>query len=270
MKRSLLWGIVLWLAFGAGTAWAGGPWTGFYLGGNLGYTWGRVDNSLGIIDGATCHFGCPGGNDAAIAAEAGSPSLNPGGITGGIQFGYNWQPSNWVFGLETDFGAFSLNQSMNTSAGLPANTAALDCNFGDPCVGNFSTSVKADWLFTLRPRVGYDWQGTLVYVTGGLAVSKISVAQSYSDNNPSAAPLAAVSYSNSQTKAGWVVGGGLEHSLGDLWSLKAEYLYVHFDGISAGGRLTDSLGGYADFSDSVRFSSNIVRVGVNCRFDNAP
>lgn len=268
MTRSLWWSLVLWLAFGGGPAWAGGPWTGFYVGGNLGYAWGRAGNSLGILDGATCHFSCPGGSDAAIAAGAGSASLNPGGVTGGIQFGFNWQPSHWVFGLESDFGALGLNQSVNTSTGLPANTTALDCNFGDPCVGNFSTSVKADWLFTLRPRVGYDWQGTLVYATGGLAVSKISVSQSYSDNNPSTAPLAMVNYSSSQTKAGWVVGGGLEHSFGNQWSLKAEYLYVRFEDISAGGRLTDSLGGYADFSDSVRLSTSIARIGFNYRFGN--
>ena len=249
---------------------AGDVWSGFYLGGNVGYVWGSAENTLAITDGANCHFNCSGGSDAALAAAAGSPSSNPSGFTGGIQLGYNWQAYSWVYGLETDFGAFSQKRTSDTSTGLPTNTAALDCNFGDPCVGNFSTSVKADWLFTLRPRLGYTWANTLIYVTGGLAVSRIAVSQSYSDNNPSNSPLAIVSYSGAQTKAGWIVGGGLEQSLGDRWSLKAEYLFVRFDNINADGRLADSVGGYADFSNNLRLSSNIVRVGFNYRFGGVP
>jgi len=264
--RPLVWSVFLFLSVATIPAFAGDLWSGFYFGGNAGYAWGSAENTLTVGDGATCHFSCPGGGDAALAAAAGSPSLSPGGFTGGVQFGYNWQIYNWVYGLEADFGAFSQNRTANTSTGLPANTAALDCNFGDPCVGSFSTSVKADWLATLRPRLGYTWDNTILYVTGGLAVSRISVSQSYSDNNPSNPPLAVVSYSGAQTKAGWIVGGGVEHAFNERWSLKAEYLFVRFDNINAGGRLTDSVGGYADFSNSLRLSSNIMRVGFNYRF----
>jgi outer membrane immunogenic protein len=271
MKKQLAaWLFAVLLASGATPAVAGDHWSGFYLGGNVGYGWGNGENTLGITDGTTCHFGCPGGSDAALAAAAGSPSLNPHGFAGGIQLGYNWQVYNWVYGLETDFGAFSQRGSSDTNTALPANTAALDCNFGDPCVGKFSTSVRTDWLFTLRPRLGYTWSNTLLYVTGGIAVSRIAISQTYSDNNPSNAPLATVSYSGAQTKAGWIVGAGLEQSLGDHWSLRAEYLFVRFDNINAGARLTDSLGGYADFSSNLRLSSNIVRVGVNYSFGAAP
>ena len=50
-------------------------WQGFYLGGNLGYQWGKVTNS----------------------------SVNPSGFMGGLQMGYNWQTGQIVYGLETDF-----------------------------------------------------------------------------------------------------------------------------------------------------------------------
>ena len=138
--RLLVWSLLL-VSLAATPALAGDLWNGFYLGGNAGYAWGSAENSLAVSDGAGCHFTCPGGADAALAAAAGSPSLSPTGLSGGVQFGYNWQLYNWVYGLEADFGAFSQKNSSNTSTGLPANTAALDCNFGDPCVGNFSTSV---------------------------------------------------------------------------------------------------------------------------------
>jgi outer membrane immunogenic protein len=52
-------------------------WAGPYLGANLGYAWGSVDNTL----------------------------TRPSGFEGGVQGGYNWQNGPWVFGVEADFQA---------------------------------------------------------------------------------------------------------------------------------------------------------------------
>jgi outer membrane immunogenic protein len=52
-------------------------WAGPYLGGNLGYAWGSVDNNL----------------------------TKPSGFAGGVQAGYNWQQGPWVFGVEGDIQA---------------------------------------------------------------------------------------------------------------------------------------------------------------------
>jgi outer membrane immunogenic protein len=52
-------------------------WAGPYLGGNLGYAWGSVDNN----------------------------PAKPSGFSGGIQAGYNWQNGPWVFGIEGDIQA---------------------------------------------------------------------------------------------------------------------------------------------------------------------
>jgi len=49
-------------------------WAGPYLGGNLGWDWGSVDNN----------------------------PTKPSGFVGGAQAGYNWQNGPWVFGLEGD------------------------------------------------------------------------------------------------------------------------------------------------------------------------
>ena len=49
-------------------------WTGPYAGLNLGYEWGKVTNNV----------------------------TKPSGIAGGGQIGYNWQMSQFVFGVETD------------------------------------------------------------------------------------------------------------------------------------------------------------------------
>jgi outer membrane immunogenic protein len=55
----------------------GYSWAGPYLGGNLGYAWGKVQNSL----------------------------TKPSGFVGGAQAGYNWQMGSWVLGLEGDVQA---------------------------------------------------------------------------------------------------------------------------------------------------------------------
>jgi outer membrane immunogenic protein len=52
-------------------------WAGPYLGGNLGYAWGSVDNN----------------------------PTKPSGFAGGVQAGYNWQSGQWVFGSEGDIQA---------------------------------------------------------------------------------------------------------------------------------------------------------------------
>jgi outer membrane immunogenic protein len=53
-------------------------WAKLYLGGNLGWAWGSVDNSL----------------------------TKPSGFVGGVQGGFNWHPgTQWVFGVEGDIQA---------------------------------------------------------------------------------------------------------------------------------------------------------------------
>jgi outer membrane immunogenic protein len=257
---------------------ADGMWSGFYVGANAGYAWGNANNNLTISDGLgiNCHF-CAGGagNDAGLVQAAGSPGFDPKGFTGGIQLGYNWQAQNWVYGLEADFNAFSQKQTVGNSVDLPANTAGSNCLSGGliPCAGNISTSIKTDWLVTVRPRVGYAWNQTLLYATGGLALTRLSFSQSYSDNVNFFTPQGgSVSLSSSATKVGWVVGGGIEHKLAYNWSLKAEYLYVRFDGVGANGTLTDGFSGdFANFTNNLdHLASNIVRFGVNYKFGDAP
>src|SRR3984885_3894996 len=50
-------------------------WAGPYLGGNIGWDWGSVDNN----------------------------PTKPSGFVGGVQAGYNFQNGPWVFGIEGDF-----------------------------------------------------------------------------------------------------------------------------------------------------------------------
>jgi outer membrane immunogenic protein len=231
-----------------------------------------------------CHF-CDnvfGGGptvDHLIAQDAGSPRLRPQGFTGGAQLGYNWQAGRWVYGGEFEFGAFDQRHTINNSFVLPGNTALAGgggvCGATGPetCIGNYTTTVKTEWLLTVRPRIGYAWDSTLVYATGGLAVTRLKFSQTYSDNitypllvPPSTGAGGSEQASASATKVGYAVGGGFEQAVSDHWSFKAEYLYLRFSGLNAAGTLSDGFGGTAAFANSVdHLSSSVVRLGLNWR-----
>src|SRR5689334_11260125 len=71
-------------------------WTGFYIGGNVGYSWGRSSTDVTYFNTVT---GLP------IVPPPGSitgANFNMDGFIGGGQVGYNWQTGNWVWGFEAD------------------------------------------------------------------------------------------------------------------------------------------------------------------------
>jgi outer membrane immunogenic protein len=105
----------------------------------------------------------------------------------------------------------------------------------------------------------------LLYGTGGLAVTNAKVSNPYfTTNNPH--DTASGSSSNSETRAGWTVGGGVEWAFAEYWSVKAEYLYVDFGSISTSANVTLPPFNPNVFSTSADLKANIVRVGINYRF----
>ena len=71
-------------------------WTGFYIGGNIGYGWGQnTARSISFVDpGGAVGFGpyFAGGSNVF-------PNLRPAGVIGGGQVGYNWQMNALVWAL---------------------------------------------------------------------------------------------------------------------------------------------------------------------------
>jgi len=150
-------------------------WSGFYIGGNAGGAWGDISNSLRVSNGNPGYF-----NPAAIAGvdASGSFGADSDGFTGGGQIGYNFQPSNWVWGIEADIQSLDLSGSHGGEFRYTTNNAPY----------NLSNSISADWLFTLRGRVGYAFNRSLVYFTGGLAVTEIDFTQTFSEQPFTAVP----------------------------------------------------------------------------------
>jgi outer membrane immunogenic protein len=197
-------------------------WSGFYVGGNAGYAWGR-DAINGVETAPVPPFFAI---DSAAVSAAASPRLKPDGFTGGGQVGYNWQAGAAVFGVEADIEAFRLRAS--TTGTFPFPSTLPGGPLGPPTAFFSPTSsASTDWLFTGRGRIGWANDHWLLYATGGVAVTNLSVNQTIVQLAPFV-----FNASSSDTRVGWTVGAGFEYMFAKNWSVKGEYLYLDFGSLN--------------------------------------
>jgi len=184
-------------------------WGGFYIGGNVGGAW---TNQEWVNTANTTAFG-------DLAPGQGFRQRGTG-IIGGGQIGYNWQASNFVFGLE------------GTISGLDTRGSVLNNVFGAGLDDLFSW--RADWMATITGRAGYAVSNNLFYVKGGYAGV---------NNRLSVVDLVPTTGTGSQTQwhNGWTVGAGWEYGITQNWIVGLEYDYSAFErksyqlvGVSAG------------------------------------
>jgi outer membrane immunogenic protein len=251
-------------------------WTGFYVGGNVGYSWGR--DPYDIVGGSTVRtrqfraFGLPAEtliSDVTTLgpAFAATGTTNLNGFVGGGQFGYNWQVSSWVWGFETDF-------QWTGQKGSSQFCLAIGCTPGSFVV---NADYRLRWFGTVRGRGGILVNPrVLLYATGGFAYGNV---QADFASGILGLPLGPGSVSN--TRTGWTIGGGIEGALSNNWTVKAEYLYMDLGSVSRSGlagTTTAILGntpqqGFTTVIDTAfagtattRIRDNIFRVGLNYRF----
>jgi outer membrane immunogenic protein len=225
-------------------------WTGFYIGGNVGYSWGRSSNTETISNTVT----------GALVATANSRN-DVNGVIGGGQIGYNWQAQNWLFGLEADIQGSDEKGS--------TSFLCVACGNG----GNDITSTltqRLNWFGTARGRVGVLVTPTvLLYGTGGLAFGEVSTGGSITGPT-NLAPLATIAFpGTSSTRAGWTAGAGVEGRITGNWSAKLEYLYMDLGTVNSGAigtAIVVPVRTAAGVAYSSHFTDNILRVGVNYRF----
>ncbi|MCK1382009.1 porin family protein, partial [Bradyrhizobium sp. 24] len=118
-------------------------WTGFYVGGNVGGQWGSADPATSTVFAPAGYFA-----DTSVTAIAavGAQRVNSSSVTGGFTAGHNWQVNNAVLGLEGDINYFGFKGSATGSAFYPCCA---------PTGFTVSSSVSADWLATIRGRIGF-------------------------------------------------------------------------------------------------------------------
>ena len=215
-------------------------WTGFYIGANAGYNWGRTS----FVD-----------RDGFNTVPGDNWTNKNNGFTGGGQLGYNWQTGNFVFGLEADLGYLNAKGS---------GTAAASCTFfACDTVG----STSSDFYATVRGRLGLAWNNWMIYGTGGGI--GINTRTSVIDGCFLApCGFATMNATDTSFRTGWTAGGGVEVAVGGPWTVKAEYLYYDIGSktVAAPAFFPPAAAPGATFNWDTKTTGNIVRVGINYRF----
>jgi len=227
-------------------------WSGFYVGLNGGYSWGNSSRDLNFFNpltGNTFVTGAGGGRDI------------DGGVFGG-QIGYNWQTSNWVFGVE--FDAQWTGQKGSTTAICGVVGCAL---VGLPAGATTATVTdKLEWFATFRGRVGFTVTPTfLLYATGGGAWGEVNSDVTLGTFTANGTPIA-FGGSRSTDRFGWTVGGGVEWGFAPNWSAKLEYLYMDLGSISNSVVFPTQVGLGVGANVTTNLTDNIFRGGINYRF----
>ncbi len=195
---------------------------------------------------------------SSLTATGTQPFHNRGWIGGG-QIGFNYQYQWAVFGVEADFQAWNPKGTGNFSGAYP-NTLAGSGFFGAcnavtvpgtvinastfaGCQYGFNESSNGKWLTTVRGKVGAVWGNWLLYGTMGVAWGRMTFTSNFADNSCAAITNTSVGaafgvggcnlasgFTTTQTRVGFVGGGGLSYMLTQNLIASVEYLRVELNG----------------------------------------
>jgi outer membrane immunogenic protein len=195
-------------------------WSGFYIGGDIGYGWTKFDGGASEFVG----------------------QVKPNGGLIGVHAGYNWQlgpalfaPATWVFGIEGDInGAFGTRWSKSVFSGAD-NLSGVH--------------GELNGLSSIRARLGWAFDRTLIYATGGAGWGL------YKSGALATEPVPAISH----TVFGGVVGGGIEWKYNPNLSFRLEGLHYFFN------KNTPTASSDGGLGDTIRPVS-VIRVGFSYHF----
>ena len=206
-------------------------WTGVYVGGQVGYNFGR-DNAFGFAN--------------ATGAGLASGGASNRGVIGGAHIGYNFSTQSLPFfgGALGTGGVFGIEGDVDGTSAR-ANYA----------LGGLAVSSRDNIQGSVRGRLGIAVDRALFYATGGAAFGGLRNTYLNTTNG--------LGDSFSKTRVGYTVGGGVEYAFTNNWSLRAEYRYTDF------GNNTDVLTNSTGSGVAVRhrITDNRVQAGFSYKFD---
>jgi len=115
-------------------------WSGWYIGGHVGYLWGKTTVW----------------EDGILVEE----DAKTNGFVGGGLTGFNWQTGSWVLGLEGDFG---WTNAHGTGVVAPPPAVINHYDF--------------HWTSHIRGRIGYAFDNILIFAAGGLSLADFDFTQ---------------------------------------------------------------------------------------------
>ncbi|SFJ24591.1 outer membrane protein [Methylobacterium brachiatum] len=245
-------------------------WTGFYVGVNAGYGFDASSRN-------TTNYALPSGSLINSANTNAVVSVNDrsnnDGFTGGAQIGYNYQftpGSGVVVGIEADAQYVDFARRANGTLNYGV-TGVPGTAFSAPRAFVATSGNGLDYFGTVRGRLGYAFDRTLVYATGGYAYGSGQDDQNFAGNR-----------FRDSFRSGYAVGGGIEYALptdsflnffkSSAVTLKIEGLYVNLDrqkntagGVFYGNLLAPNGVAYLNGA-AANTEFAVVRAGLNYKF----
>ncbi|MBV8802436.1 MAG: porin family protein [Gammaproteobacteria bacterium] len=256
----------------------GSNWTGFYLGGNVGY-WRHQNNditSTGSVNFISQIY-VPGASDVADALAQmanNNSSLDSYGAISGVQAGYNYKFSkDFLVGLNIDFDGLS-----NTDNNATLQKTADLVDYDESYTGSLTVKQKINYVGTLRARLGYLYNPTfLLYVSGGFAYGNVTLNTTWTaQESLGAAVFPAINTQNNANKTlpGWTAGAGVEWLFKPNWSAMLEYSYYSLNDFNVSATLPQTNAGIsppvvwasANANTAVSLSVWAIRMGLNYHF----
>jgi outer membrane immunogenic protein len=202
-------------------------WAGCYLGGSLGYAWGRDFDTETVT--AT----------GLLSGSSPTDSANANGVKLGGYLGCNWQIGGpWVMGAEGD-GEWANLRGTTTFPNTGPPSDFYDTHIDD------QSSIRGRIGYLLEPRL-------ILYATGGVAFASI--------NEHDVLAASGAFTDNSATRTGWTLGAGLDYALTDRWVGRFEYRYANF------GTFSYNTTVFGPVSESHKTNENAFRLGLAYKF----
>jgi len=220
-------------------------WTGWNAGVSLGARWADVDGTTIAFRGGPPPFP----SQATFSYD--STTFRVGGY-----LGYDWQfAPKWLAGIEGDFAWGNGSKRAEFLQGAtPAN------------IGNFS-EFKHTWDAGIRGRIGYLFTPTwLLYLTGGgqwqhveatVNCGILTCGPTVIPADPNNTPFL---QTNSTTRFGWTLGGGLEAMFSGNWMARLEYRYADY------GTWHTTFGPISQITKDFAVKTNTALVGIGRKF----
>ncbi len=239
-------------------------WQGSYLGAYLGGGFGNSDltTHTGTVT-STSYFITTADINAVNYAGTSGNNLNT--VIAGVQAGHDWVWKQMLYGVVMDYGMLSLNSTNRVNGNTyPDNSDQY----------SIFTSLRTNWLFTLRGRLGYlvtlRWPSVL-YLTGGMAMTQLKVKNNFSDNS---SYVGTGGNTTSQNQLGWTAGAGIELLTWEHASVDLEYLYVSIPSVKTTSSISNTAGGFgvpvqsltSSFSTKGELYTSLLKVALNYRF----
>ena len=164
-------------------------WTGFYVGGHVGYLWGRTRvEENGVLT---------------------EPGAATNGAVGGVLAGANWQSGPLVLGIEGDIGWSNAHGTGIVPPPPPPPPPP-------PSPSPSPNTYDIKWTSHFRARAGYSVGPWLLFAAGGLAFAHFN----FHDGETNVV--------SASTFTGGSIGGGVEYAFTDRMTGRVEYLYDEF------------------------------------------